>query len=95
MNAGASQIEYLDDQTNTYTYYNMKKIISDNNWYIKDYEMVITVNGRQTQKAGGSSEYEVESPVQVSIDLDEFREKVLSLIMHILIYINRGDIYDR
>ena len=75
MNAGASQIEYLDDQTNTYTYYNMKKIISDNNWYIKDYEMVITVNGRQTQKASGSSEYEVESPVQVSIDLDEFREK--------------------
>ena len=75
MNAGASQIEYLDDQTNTYTYYNMKKIISDNNWYIKDYEMVITVNGRQTQKAGGSSEYEVESPVQVFIDLDEFREK--------------------
>ena len=75
MNAGASDIEYLDDQTNTYTYYNMKKIISDNNWYIKDYEMVITVNGRQTQKAGGSSEYEVESPVQVSIDLDEFREK--------------------
>ena len=53
----------------------VKKIISDNNWYIKDYEMVITVNGRQTQKAGGSSEYEVESPVQVSIDLDEFREK--------------------
>ena len=75
MNAGASQIEYLDDQTNTYTYYNMKKIISDNNWYIKDYEMLITVNGRQTQKASGSSEYEVESPVQVSIDLDEFREK--------------------
>ena len=75
MNAGASQIEYLDDQTNTYTYYNMKKIISDNNWYIKDYEMVITVNGRQTQKASGSSEYEVESPVQVSIDLDEFRER--------------------
>ena len=75
MNAGASEIEYLDDQTNTYTHYNMKKIISDNNWYIKDYEMVITVNGRQTQKAGGSSEYEVESPVQVSIDLDEFREK--------------------
>ena len=94
MNAGASQIEYLDDQTNTYTHYNMKKIISDNNWYIKDYEMVITVNGRQTQKAGGSSEYEVESPVQVSIDLN-LEKKVLSLIMHILIYINRGDIYDR
>ena len=37
--------------------------------------MIITVNGRQTQTAGGSSEYEVESPVQVSIDLDEFREK--------------------